>query len=140
MSGREQWPHRFEPTARPVGIGIGLLGVMLMIYWVLAARRDVMDDEAEIESVTEGVGERFGAFVLATISVLITIGDQLIALVADLAGMIDSPVVVGHMVGGALGWLGVQGTLGPEQFLIGFGIVTLIALVWRATTTRGRGI
>jgi hypothetical protein len=121
-----------------IGVGIGLLGLGLLIYWTFMAIRMESIDSAD--EVAEEVTASFGDFVIATAAVTITIGDQLIGLVADLVAMIDAPVVVGHVVGGVLGWLGVQGTLSPRLFAILFGAVTVIALLWRATTTRGRGL
>lgn len=118
------------------GVVIGLIGVVTLIYWILDEWTDA-DDATEI---VEGVGERSGSALVVIAGVLLTIGDQLIQLAADLVVMIDAPVVVGHLVGGVLGYLGLQGTLTTRQFLLGFGIVTIVALVWRASKTRGRGI
>ncbi|OYR61158.1 hypothetical protein DJ71_24420 [Halorubrum sp. E3] len=118
------------------GVFVGVIGVMALAYWVLDEWKDA-DDATE---VVEGVGERSGSAIVVTSGVLLTIGDQLIQLVADLVGMIDAPVVVGHIVGGLLGWLGLQGTISQSQFLVFFGIVTVIALIWRASVTRGRGL
>lgn len=118
------------------GIIVGVLGVMILAYWILDEWRDAND----ATEVVEGVGERSGSAIVVGTGVLLTIGDQLIQLVADLVGMIDAPVVVGHIVGGLLGWLGLQGTISQRQFLVFFGIVTVIALIWRASVTRGRGL
>jgi|GEM_PF-3817012 len=118
------------------GVVIGAIGVMVLIYWVLDEWRDA-DDTTD---VVDGVGERSGSAIIVSLGVLLTIGDQLIQLVADLLGMIDAPVVVGHIVGGFLGWLGLRGTISEGQFLVFFGIVTIIALIWRASVTRGRGL
>jgi len=118
------------------GVVVGVLGVMVLAYWILDEWRDA-DDATE---VVEGVGERSGSAIVVGTGVLLTIGDQLIQLVADLIGMIDAPVVVGHIVGGLLGWLGLQGTISQSQFVVFFGIVTVIALIWRASVTRGRGL
>lgn len=119
-----------------LGVVIGVIGVVTLLYWILDEWRDAND----ATEVVEGVGERSGSAIVVMSGVLLTIGDQLIQLVADLIGMIDAPVVVGHVVGGILGWLGLQGTITTRQFVIGFVAVTIIALVWRASTTRGRGI
>lgn len=118
------------------GIIVGVLGVMILAYWILDEWRDAND----ATEVVEGVGERSGSAIVVGTGVLLTIGDQLIQLGADLVGMIDAPVVVGHIVGGLLGWLGLQGTISQSQFLVFFGIVTVIALIWRASVTRGRGL
>ncbi|WP_049982040.1 hypothetical protein [Halorubrum sp. BV1] len=118
------------------GVVVGVIGVMALIYWVLDEWRDADD----INELVEGVGNRSGSAIVVTMGVLLTIGDQIIQLVADLVGMIDAPVVVGHVVGGILGWLGLQGLITNGQFLALFGIVTVIALIWRASKTRGRGI
>ena len=118
------------------GVVVGVIGVMTLIYWALDEWRDA-DDATE---VVEGVGERSGSAIVVMTGVVLTIGDQLIQLVADLIGMIDAPVVVGHIVGGLLGWLGLQSTISEGQFLAFFGIVTVIALIWRASVTRGRGL
>jgi hypothetical protein len=118
------------------GVVIGIIGVMALIYWIADEWRDA-DDATE---VVEGVGERSGSAIVVVAGVALTIGDQLIQLVADLVGLIDAPVVVGHVVGGILGYLGLQGTISTSQFLVGFAIVTVVALVWRASMTRGRGL
>jgi len=118
------------------GVVIGVIGVATLIYWTLDEWRDADD----VTDIVEGVGERSGSAIVVIAGVLLTIGDQLIQLVADLIGMIDAPVLVGHIAGGILGYLGLQGTLTTRQFLLGFGIVTVVALIWRASTTRGRGI
>jgi hypothetical protein len=118
------------------GVVIGVIGVATLIYWTLDEWRDADD----VTEVVEGVGERSGSAIVVIAGVLLTIGDQLIQLVADLVGMIDAPVIVGHIVGGFLGFLGLQGTITQRQFLLGFGIVTVVALIWRASVTRGRGI
>lgn len=124
-----------------VGTVLGIMGAMMLVYWTLSAWRDARDaGTASPETVAEGVGERFSDFVIAIAAVTITIGDQLIAVAADLVGMVDSPMIVGHAVGGLLGWLGLEGLITPEQFLLGFAIVTVFALIWRATSTRGRGV
>ena len=44
------------------------------------------------------------------------------------------------VIGGVLGWLGLQGTITPREFLLAFGAVTVVALIWRASITRGRGL
>lgn len=118
------------------GVVIGAIGVMVLVYWILDEWRDA-DDATE---VVEGVGNRSGSAIVVSLGVLLTIGDQLIQLGADLIGLIDAPVVVGHIVGGLLGWLGLRGTISQSQFLVLFGVVTVIALIWRASTTRGRGL
>lgn len=118
------------------GVVVGVIGVMALIYWTLDEWRDAND----INELVEGVGNRSGSAIVVTMGVLLTIGDQIIQLVADLVGMINAPVVVGHVVGGILGWLGLQGLISNGQFLALFGIVTVIALIWRASVTRGRGI
>ena len=118
------------------GVVVGVIGVMALIYWVLDEWRDADD----INELVEGVGNRSGSAIVVTMGVVLTIGDQIIQLVADLVGMIDAPVVVGHIVGGLLGWLGLQGLITNGQFVALFGIVTVIALIWRASKTRGRGI
>jgi hypothetical protein len=118
------------------GVVFGLLGVATLIFWTL----DEWRDADGIEEVVDGVADRSGSAIVVITGVLLTIGDQLIQLVTDLVMMIDAPVVVGHLVGGFLGWLGLQGTISTREFLIFFGIVTIIALIWRASTTRGRGI
>ena len=119
-----------------IGIGIGVLALIMLIYWTLNAIRD--HDEAD--EVAEDVASNARGTVLAIFAVTITIGDQLLQLVADLVGTIDSPVVVGHVVGGLLGWFGIRGTISASQFVMLFGIVTVIALIWRASTTRGAGL
>jgi hypothetical protein len=121
-----------------VGVAFGLLGLGLLLFWTLQAVQSQAVSGAD--EIAEEVSASFADFVIAIAAVTITIGDQLIGLVAELVGMIDAPVVVGHVVGGILGWLGVQGTIGTEMFLIAFGAVTVVALLWRATTTRGRGL
>lgn len=118
------------------GVVVGVIGVMVLIYWALDEWRDA-DDATD---VVEGVGERSGSAIVVTLGVLLTIGDQIIQLAADLLGVIDAPVVVGHVVGGLLGWLGLQGTISESQFLVFFAVVTVIALIWRASVTRGRGL
>ncbi|TKX78438.1 hypothetical protein EXE53_21185 [Halorubrum sp. SD626R] len=118
------------------GVVVGVIGVMALIYWVLDEWRDAND----INELVEGVGNRSGSAIVVTMGVLLTIGDQIIQLITDLVGMIDAPVVVGHVVGGILGWLGLQGLITNGQFLALFGIVTVIALIWRASKTSGRGI
>jgi len=127
-----------NPLLGPLGILIGLLAVMMLVYWTLQAWRMQGVDSAD--EVAEEVSASFANFVVAGAAVLITIGDQVIGLFADLVGLIDAPVVVGHIVGGVLGWLGVQGSLTTMQFLIAFGAVTAVALVWRASSTPGRGL
>jgi hypothetical protein len=118
------------------GVAIGIIGVMALIYWTVDEYRDANG----ATDVVEGVGERSGSAIVVVTGVLLTIGDQLIQLVADLIGLIDAPVVVGHLVGGLLGWLGLQGTISQREFLIFFGIVTVVALIWRASSTGGRGL
>jgi hypothetical protein len=118
------------------GVVIGVIGVITLVYWIL----DEWSDADDATEVVEGVGERSGSALVVLTGVLLTIGDQLIQLVADLITMINAPVVVGHVVGGLLGWLGLQGTISQAEFLFWFAVVTVIALIWRASTTRGRGI
>lgn len=119
-----------------LGVFVGVIGVMALIYWVI----DEWRDADELEEVVEGVGERSGSALVVTAGVLLTIGDQLVQLFADLVGLIDAPVVVGHVIGGLLGWLGLQGAITPREFMLWFGVVTVIALIWRASITRGRGL
>ncbi|MFD1634627.1 hypothetical protein ACOZ4L_02715 [Haloplanus ruber] len=119
-----------------LGVVVGVIGVATLLYWILDEWREANN----ATEVVERVGERSGSAVVVGSGVLLTIGDQLIQLVADLVGMIDAPVVVGHVVGGVLGWLGLQGTITTRQFVIGFVVVTVVALIWRASLTRGRGI
>ncbi len=118
------------------GVILGVLGVMILAYWVL----DELDDADDATEVVENVGERSGSAIVVFTGVLLTIGDQLLALVADLVGIINAPVVVGHVIGGLLGYLGLQGTISQQQFVLYFGIVTVVALIWRASATRGRGL
>jgi len=118
------------------GVIVGVIGVMTLIYWIL----DEWTDADDATEVVEGVGERSGSALVVTTGVILTIGDQLIQLAADLVGMINAPVVVGHVIGGVLGLLGLRGIVSERQFLIAFGVVTVVALIWRAATTRGRGI
>jgi len=118
------------------GVAVGVIGVMTLIYWTLDEWRDAND----INELVEGVGSRSGSAIVVTMGVVLTIGDQIIQLITDLGAMIDAPVVVGHIVGGILGWLGLQGLITNGQFLALFGVVTVIALIWRASKTRGRGI
>ena len=119
-----------------VGTVIGVIGVVVLLYWIL----DEAADANNSTDVIEGIGERSGSAIVVMIGVLLTIGDQLVQIVADLIGIIDAPVVVGHVIGGLLAWLGLQGQITEREFLIFFGIVTVVALIWRASLTRGRGI
>lgn len=119
-----------------LGVFVGVIGVMALAYWII----DEWRDADELEEVVEGVGERSGSALVVTAGVLLTIGDQLVQLAADLVGLIDAPVVIGHVIGGVLGWLGLQGTITPREFLLAFGVVTVVALIWRASITRGRGL
>lgn len=118
------------------GTIIGLIGLGTLIYWIV----DEANEADETTEIVEGVAERSGSALVAIAAVLLTIGDQLVQLTADLVGMIDAPVVVGHLIGGLLGWLGLQGTISTRQFLLWFGVVTIVALIWRASMSRGRGI
>lgn len=118
------------------GALVGIIGVFTIAYWVL----DELNDADGATEVVEGVGERSGSAIVVITGTILTIGDQIIQLGADLVGLIDAPVVVGHVVGGILGFLGLRGVLTTEEFILYFGIVTIIALIWRASATRGRGI
>lgn len=128
----------FLGTVALWGLGtiIGVIGVATLIYWII----DEWNDAEDATEVVEGVADRSGSAIVVIAGVLLTIGDQLVQLAADLVGMIDAPVVVGHLVGGLLGYLGLQGALSTRQFLLWFGVVTVIALIWRASKSRGRGI
>ena len=119
-----------------LGVFVGVIGVMALIYWII----DEWRDADELEDVVEGVGQRSGSALVVTAGVLLTIGDQLVQLAADLVGLIDAPVVIGHVIGGMLGWLGLQGTITAREFMLAFGVVTVVALIWRASITRGRGL
>lgn len=118
------------------GAIVGILGVFTILYWII----DELDEANGAGEVVEGVGERSGSAIVVITGTVLTIGDQLIQLGADLVGLIDAPVVVGHVIGGILGYLGLQGTISTEEFLLYFGIVTVVALIWRASASRGRGI
>lgn len=118
------------------GVAIGVIGILTLLYWIIDEYREANN----ATDVVEGVGERSGSAIVVITGVVLTIGDQIVQLVADLIGMVDAPVVVGHVVGGLLGWLGLQGQISTDEFLLYFAFVTAVALVWRAVQTRGRGI
>ena len=113
-----------------LGVIFGVVGIMVLIYWALDEYRDADG----IEETIEGVASRSGSAIVVTASVLLTIGDQLVQVFAELAGMVDAPVVVGHVVGGLLGLAGLQGLISTTEFLAAFAIVTVVAVTWRVTS------
>lgn len=129
----------------PFGIALGLLGVVLVIYWTIGAWSEVREDEPDsrgegAETFADAFAMRFRGFVIAFTAITITIGNQLIQLFADLVGMVDNPIVVGHFAGGVLGYLGVTGSVGVARFVMLFGILTAVVLVWRAAVSRRIGL
>lgn len=118
------------------GAAIGVIGILTLAYWIVDEWRDANSPT----QVAERVGERSGSAIVVIVGVLLTIGDQLIQLAADLLGLVDAPVVVAHVIGGMLGYLGLQGVISTSEFILYFGVVTVVGLIWRASTTRGRGI
>lgn len=126
-----------NPILGPIGKAIGVIGIGLLVFWTLQAIRD--DGNDDVEEYAEDVGASFSNFVVAIASVTITIGDQIIQLFADLIGLSD-PLLIGHIGAGVLGYLGVSGEVGVENYLFAFGVLTAGVLIWRAATTRGRGL
>lgn len=126
-----------NPLLGPVGYAIGIIGIGLLVYWTIQAVRD--DSNDDVDEYAEDVGASFSNFVVAIASVTITIGDQIIQLFADLIGLSD-PLLLGHIGAGLLGYLGANGEVGPENYVFAFGLLTAAVLIWRAATSRGRGL
>jgi len=128
----------FDPGLDPETVvgGIGLLALILVLYWIVEAAGDGND----ASEVADEVSSNARGLIIGIIAVAVTIGNQLLQLVADIAGMIDSPLAVGHVLGGILGWLGIRGDISMAQFVTFFAIVTAVALIWRANSTRGAGL
>ena len=126
-----------NPLLGPVGKAIGILGIGLLVYWTIQAIRD--DSNDDVEEYAEDVGASFSNFVVAVAAVVITIGDQLIQLGADLIGLGD-PLIIGHIGAGVLGYLGVNGNITVANYVFAFGLLTAAVLIWRAATSRGRGL
>ncbi|WP_181693286.1 hypothetical protein [Natronomonas sp. LN261] len=117
------------------GVIIGVIGLLTLVYWSVDEYREADDANEAVENIAD----RSGSALVVITGVILTIGDQLAQIGADIAGLIDSPVIVGHLLGGVLGWLGLQGTISQRDFLIFFAIVTLVAVVWRSSQSSGRG-
>jgi hypothetical protein len=112
------------------GVFFGIVGIALLLYWTLDEYRDADD----LPETVEGVADRSGSAIVVGASVLLTIGDQLAQVLGQLAGLVDAPVVVGHVVGGILGFAGLQGVLTTTEFVVGFVIVTVVAIAWRVSS------
>jgi len=113
-----------------LGVVFGVVGIMVLIYWTIDEYRDADG----IEDAAEGLASRSGSAIVVGASVLLTVGDQLVQLLAELAGLVDAPVIVGHVVGGLLGLAGLQGLISTTEFLFAFAIVTVVAVTWRVTS------
>jgi hypothetical protein len=121
---------------------VGLLAALLVLYWAYDEADDA-DDNAELAA---GVGSRardatvgsaratrMGVIGLAGLGA--TLGMEALQLAAGLNEIVGGvPVIVGHVVGGGLAWLGITGVLTPMQWGWAFVSTTIIALVLRFTT------
>jgi hypothetical protein len=123
-------------TATTVAGTVGLVGLVLVVYWTIQA----IDESNDASEVADEVSGNARGLIVAIVAVAVTVGNQLLQLGADIAGMIESPLAVGHFIGGVLGWLGISGRITLGEFVALFGIVTALALIWRANSTRGAGL
>lgn len=124
----------------PMLVGLGLLG--LFVYWFV----DELDfDERDPVAAAEGVGDRanratgqtlgtFGAIVAGLAMIAMTVGQQLMSAASGIEPLVGSvPVVIGHVIVGALGYLSLSGAIGlsPKDYGYIFVLVTVVALIIR---------
>jgi hypothetical protein len=126
-----------------------LLMVLLAIVGGLLALGFVVEllDEANegASDAIEGTGRRAREAVeggsavtrvgiLAGASLLATLGMEAMQIAAGLNEILGgAPVIVGHLIAGALGYLGVAGVLTTQQWGFAFILVTVVALILRVS-------
>lgn len=124
-----------EVSMGGIGILIGLLGVGLLAFWWFDEREedDRWEDTIErvgerAESVTGGFVGAFGSLVVVAVSILATIGNELVMAIGDLAGPVSMfPALVGASLIGLLGTVGLSGIVPIEAWQ--FGVIVLAVLI-----------
>lgn len=120
--------------------GIGLLALGMLAYWTFDERRDTDSAGETIERVGEradsafgGLVGAFGSLVTVVLTILITIGNQLLMIGVQLNDLVEAPVVIGHLIAGALAYGGFRGyfPISAAGFGYGFVIITGLALFAR---------
>lgn len=123
---------------------VGFLGVFLVAYWTF----DERDQSGSIGETIERVGERarsttggvFGAagsLAVVAVSIIVTIGSELVTSsmrIVEIVGM--DPVLSGGVLTGLLGTLGLSGTVNITalQFLALVGLFLIAGTIWRERT------
>ncbi|WP_049934657.1 hypothetical protein [Haloplanus natans] len=114
---------------------LGLAALGLLVYWYLDERGESASDT--VESVGERADSFFGGAIGATgslitvvASIAVTIGRELLMTGSMLNQVVEAPVVIGHVIVGALAYGGFRGyfPINAAGFGWGFLIITLLAL------------
>lgn len=118
---------------------IGLLAVGLLAYWAF-------DERQARGSTIEGVGERadmffggvlgsFGSLVMVVLTILTTIGANLVDLTGTVVMVLENgpPLLLVNIAGAVIGGLGLTGVVDVTvgAWLIGALTLTLLALAYR---------
>jgi hypothetical protein len=126
---------------------IGLMAVGLVAFWTFQERQNR-------GSTVENVGNRaddffgnvlggFGSLVFVALTILTTIGANLVDLTEGLVGVVSSgpPLLLVNIAGALLGALGLSGVvdISITAWVIGALTVTIIGLAVRRRRMRGSG-
>lgn len=117
---------------------LGLLLVGLLVYWLV----DEWGEASGSADRVERVGKRadsftgeflgaVGALVFSVSMIVMTVGQQLVETLGMLEPLVSTaPVVIGHLIIGALAWASLEGVLGlsARGFGYAFILVTVVAL------------
>lgn len=127
---------------------IGFLAVAMLAYWWFD-ERDQTDNIADTvervgaraEVVTGGIVGGLGSLIVVLVSIFVTIGNELVLSLNQLAPWIQmAPAMVGQVLLGLLALANLQGyvPLKPWQFGTAFIAVVLVSGLLRFTDTGGR--
>jgi hypothetical protein len=117
--------------------GIGLLALGMLAYWTFDERRNTDSAAGTVERVGEradsalgGIVGAFGSLVTVVLTILITVGNQIMMVGVQLNDLVEAPVVIGHIIAGALAFGGFRGyfPINAAGFGYGFLIITVAAL------------
>ena len=132
-------PVQFLTENWPLVVGLLLFGgfvYLLLDEWREAdAASDAVANAGErADAATGEFLGAFGAFVAGMLGIAMTIGQQLLETASMLEPMLGQvPVLAGHLVVAALGYLSLQGVLGLSAAQYGYVVllVTIVALFIR---------
>jgi|GEM_PF-6336672 len=124
---------------------IGLAALFLVVYWYVDERGgEDQSAAATVERVGERADDFFGGMIGATGSLLTvfatigaTIGREILMTGSMLNTVVDAPVLVGHLIAGALAYGGLRGYFPINAAGFGWAFLILTILVLWARYSGG---